>query len=158
MKTSLKALAVLASGELLYSIFKFSSRGELHLDKAAASGGSAANAQSAGQAGTGGAFDPAATEAEIAKSSIPPGESIIVPIAFLPVIVVNSGGTFKAFDSTCTHLGCLVKWDSQSNGFKCPCHGGTYDKDGQVTAGPPPAALKRFNVIDNGDKIKIALK
>ena len=28
--------------------------------------------------------------------------------------------------------------------LKCPCHGGTYDRDGQVTSGPPPEPLARF--------------
>jgi Rieske Fe-S protein len=49
-----------------------------------------------------------------------------------------------ALDSTCTHLGCRVSWNSETQQLKCPCHGGTYDRSGQVTSGPPPAPLARF--------------
>ena len=45
---------------------------------------------------------------------------------------------------TCTHLGCLVDWNSVVNGFACPCHGGVYDSEGRVTGGPPPRPLERY--------------
>src|ERR1051325_9861708 len=55
------------------------------------------------------------------------------------VFLVRNGDSVTALDSTCTHLGCRVSWNSESQQLKCPCHGGTYDKNGQVTPGPPPA-------------------
>lgn len=48
--------------------------------------------------------------------------------------------------SRCSHLGCSVKWDEESDRFRCPCHGGVYDETGQVVAGPPPRALTRLEV------------
>ena len=48
-----------------------------------------------------------------------------------------------AISAGCTHLGCIVTWDEQQNMFKCPCHDGRFDADGNVISGPPPAALKR---------------
>jgi len=48
-----------------------------------------------------------------------------------------------AISAGCTHLGCIVTWDDQKKIFKCPCHDGSYDVDGNVISGPPPAALKR---------------
>ena len=60
------------------------------------------------------------------------------------VFLVRNGETVTALDSTCTHLGCRVSWNSESQQLKCPCHGGTYDRTGQVTSGPPPAPLARF--------------
>ena len=47
--------------------------------------------------------------------------------------------------ATCTHLGCLVKWDSSAEQFRCPCHGGAYDEQGNVIAGPPPRPLERVD-------------
>ena len=53
--------------------------------------------------------------------------------------------------STCTHLGCTVQWKPVDQKFKCPCHGGMYDPQGQVTAGPPPRPLQRLEVkIEEG--------
>jgi Rieske Fe-S protein len=60
------------------------------------------------------------------------------------VFLVRSGDVVTALDSTCTHLGCRVSWNSETQQLKCPCHGGTYDRHGQVTSGPPPAPLARF--------------
>ncbi|MBM3678824.1 MAG: Rieske 2Fe-2S domain-containing protein, partial [Actinobacteria bacterium] len=38
------------------------------------------------------------------------------------------------------------------SGFGCPCHGGSYDKEGNVTAGPPVRGLDRFEFsIENGN-------
>jgi Rieske Fe-S protein len=47
----------------------------------------------------------------------------------------------RAFSATCTHLGCQVHWDLDGRRFLCPCHGGAYDVDGRVIAGPPPRPL-----------------
>jgi nitrite reductase/ring-hydroxylating ferredoxin subunit len=57
-----------------------------------------------------------------------------------------------ALESTCSHLGCSVRWDAQATQFRCPCHGGTYDQQGNVIAGPPPRPLTRLEVkIEDGD-------
>jgi Rieske Fe-S protein len=60
------------------------------------------------------------------------------------VFLVRNGDAVIALDSTCTHLGCRVSWNSESQQLKCPCHGGTYGRDGAVTSGPPPEPLARF--------------
>ena len=44
--------------------------------------------------------------------------------------------------NTCMHLGCPVV--GTALGFACPCHGGQYDTEGRVTAGPPARPLNRF--------------
>lgn len=44
----------------------------------------------------------------------------------------------------CTHLGCSVRWNAQTNdSFRCPCHGGVFDAEGKVVKGPPKEALER---------------
>ena len=44
---------------------------------------------------------------------------------------------FVALSSTCPHLGCQVHWEAANDRFFCPCHTGTFDKDGVGTGGPP---------------------
>ncbi len=51
---------------------------------------------------------------------------------------------FVALSSTCPHLGCQVKWESQNNRFFCPCHNGVFDPSGVATAGPPGEAGQRL--------------
>jgi Rieske Fe-S protein len=56
-----------------------------------------------------------------------------------------------AISAGCTHLGCIVTWEEDKNIFKCPCHDGRYDPEGQVISGPPPAPLKRHKTkIEDG--------
>ncbi|MEZ4865226.1 MAG: Rieske (2Fe-2S) protein [Caldilineaceae bacterium] len=63
----------------------------------------------------------------------------------------NSDQEFVAFSVNCTHLGCPVRWLADARLFMCPCHGGVYNEQGQVVAGPPPRALMRYPVrVTNG--------
>lgn len=62
------------------------------------------------------------------------------------VFIVRDGAGLAALSSTCTHLGCSVRWDPASRLFRCPCHGGTYRADGAVAGGPPPAPLARLPI------------
>jgi len=68
------------------------------------------------------------------------------------VFLVRTGASdVRALDSTCTHLGCRVSWDSEYQELRCPCHGGVYDKTGAVKAGPPPAPLATLDTrVDSG--------
>lgn len=51
----------------------------------------------------------------------------------------------------CTHVGCPVKWSRQAKRFFSPCHGGVFDREGRVLAGPPPRPLDRYEVrIEEG--------
>ena len=43
--------------------------------------------------------------------------------------------------------------DAQAQLFKCPCHGGVYDRNGAVVAGPPPAPLATLATRVDGDDI-----
>ena len=56
--------------------------------------------------------------------------------------MARDGGAadFIALSSTCPHLGCQVRWESQNNRFFCPCHNGVFDPSGVATGGPPGEA------------------
>jgi menaquinol-cytochrome c reductase iron-sulfur subunit len=53
---------------------------------------------------------------------------------------------FVAFSIYCTHTGCPVAWTAGANLFLCPCHGGVFDREGEVLAGPPEEPLVRLDV------------
>lgn len=57
------------------------------------------------------------------------------------VFVIRRGDGILALSQKCTHLACLVSWDESLGAFRCPCHGGTFDRDGLVTHGPPQRPL-----------------
>jgi succinate dehydrogenase / fumarate reductase iron-sulfur subunit len=64
----------------------------------------------------------------------------------MPVMVARgqNENQMTVFNSRCTHLGCTVHWDEGKQLFRCACHGGAFNPDGSVNAGPPPRALDRL--------------
>jgi Rieske Fe-S protein len=74
------------------------------------------------------------------------------------VFLVKTGESqVTALDSTCTHLGCRVSWDADSQVLRCPCHGGVYDATGAVQAGPPPAPLLTLATRIDGNQVLVQL-
>jgi Rieske Fe-S protein len=72
------------------------------------------------------------------------------------IFLVKTGESeVAAIDSMCTHLGCLVAWDPQAQLFKCPCHGGIYDRTGKVKDGPPPAPLVKIATRVDGERVLV---
>ena len=68
----------------------------------------------------------------------------VVEMADAKVVIRRDGDKFAAISTICTHLGCTVK--STDVGFACPCHGSTYDLQGDVVSGPAPKALAWYRV------------
>ena len=68
-------------------------------------------------------------------------------------LVKDEKDALSAIDPTCTHLGCICYWDESIHMFLCPCHGGAFDKAGNVTLGPPPAPLARLHVKIEGKEL-----
>jgi menaquinol-cytochrome c reductase iron-sulfur subunit len=52
---------------------------------------------------------------------------------------VNLG--FTIFSPICPHLGCRYDYHPELNGFRCGCHGSTYNKVGAHLAGPATRGL-----------------
>lgn len=62
---------------------------------------------------------------------------------------------FEAYSINCRHLGCPVRWVGDAELFMCPCHGGVYNKDGTVAAGPPPHPLEKYPVRVKKGQVEI---
>ena len=74
------------------------------------------------------------------------------------VFLVKTGESqVTALDSTCTHLGCRVRWDAEAQVLRCPCHGGVYDATGAVKSGPPPAPLTMLTTRIEGNQVLVQI-
>jgi len=86
-------------------------------------------------------------------SDIPANGAINVPTSQAPlghsIFVCHDGDGYYAFDAGCTHFGCDVGLKDAADlkqGFACPCHGATYDANGQNPTTPAPLPLKHYAV------------
>lgn len=65
------------------------------------------------------------------------------------VVAMPRDDGFVVIDTTCTHLGCGVKWDAETRQFLCPCHGGVFDAQGAPVSGPVSQPLKTLQARVN---------
>jgi Rieske Fe-S protein len=87
---------------------------------------------------------------------IAPGQGAIVRQREekLAVYRDNDGG-LHALSAACTHLGCVVAWNSAEKSWDCPCHGSRFDVHGEVLHGPAVKPLEAA-VADGQSDLPIA--
>jgi nitrite reductase/ring-hydroxylating ferredoxin subunit len=70
-------------------------------------------------------------------AQIPPGEGAVIRHGASKVAVYKGqDGSMRQMSAVCTHLGCIVNWNSAEKTWDCPCHGSRFDKLGKVLNGP----------------------
>jgi len=57
-------------------------------------------------------------------------------------VIAQEDDSYLALSSECTHLKCTVEF--QGARIVCPCHGSTFDRTGDVLAGPAERPLSRY--------------
>ncbi len=78
----------------------------------------------------------------------------VVAMGSKPVIVINGDAGITAFSAVCTHLGCIVGYDSTVKQIVCPCHDGHFNPGtGAVVSGPPPKPLAAVTITVEKDQI-----
>lgn len=79
-----------------------------------------------------------------------PGKGAIIRSGRRKQAVYRSeDGNLHAFSATCTHLGCVVAWNSAEKSWDCPCHGSRFNIEGQVLHGPANTSLQSTERKEN---------
>ena len=74
-----------------------------------------------------------------------------------PALLVRLGnGEYRSMSAVCTHLGCTVQYQPDTQQVWCPCHNGRYDVTGKNIQGPPPRPLVAFDVKVHGEEIHVS--
>ena len=74
---------------------------------------------------------------------IEPGSGAVVRRGASKVAVFkDDNGVIHERSAVCTHLYCIVNWNSAERTWDCPCHGSRFDPYGSVVNGPAIAPLE----------------
>ena len=57
-------------------------------------------------------------------------------------IIINDNGVKKKVSKVCTHMGCILNFDKESNKLLCPCHNSEFEITGKVIEGPARTNLE----------------
>ena len=70
-------------------------------------------------------------------ASIPAGEGRVIRRGAHKVAVYkDDAGRVHERSAACTHLKCIVDWNTAEKSWDCPCHGSRFDPYGKVLNGP----------------------
>ncbi len=73
------------------------------------------------------------------------GEGMVIEKAGEKVAVLkNDQGENIELSAVCTHMGCIVGWNSALKSWDCPCHGSRFAATGEVLRGPATKPLAKL--------------
>lgn len=70
-------------------------------------------------------------------------------------VTKDSAGKLLVLTSICPHLGCTVPWNKERSQFVCPCHGGTFLRDGTRVNGPSLRGMDSLETSVEGGQLSV---
>lgn len=65
----------------------------------------------------------------------------------------DNQGTLHVVNTTCTHMGCELMWNSAEKSWDCPCHGSRFSYEGDIVEGPAVSPLDKSNDVNTIEKV-----
>jgi nitrite reductase/ring-hydroxylating ferredoxin subunit len=93
-------------------------------------------------------------------SDLPSGQGMVVEIDGRPIALFNVNGEFRALDNVCPHRGGPLGEgyvDCNNMTVQCPWHGWTFDLATGVSPVNAIAKVETFDVLVEGDEVKVSL-
>ncbi len=85
--------------------------------------------------------------------AIAPGQGAVVSEGGKKLAIYRDPeGELHVLSAACTHLGCMVSWNSAEKSWDCPCHGSRFDVDGEVLHGPAVEPLEEMVLSGRPDR------
>ena len=79
-----------------------------------------------------------------------PGEGRLVRSGLKKIAACRDRqGTLHLHSAGCTHMGCVVHWNSLEQCWDCPCHGSQFAADGSCLNGPAVSPLSEVALPPN---------
>lgn len=72
-----------------------------------------------------------------------------------PMVVVPQGKTVAAIETTCSHRGCTLEWNTTEKALVCPCHGAKFGTNGKGIAGPSGTPIKTYTAKIEGQSVLV---
>jgi Rieske Fe-S protein len=89
---------------------------------------------------------------EESLNAVGPDEGKIIALDHHKVAAYRDAhGHVTLLSPVCTHLRCIVRWNSAEKTWDCPCHGSRYKASGEVIAGPAEEDLKKIPVPEHAE-------
>jgi Rieske Fe-S protein len=80
-------------------------------------------------------------------AELAPGEAKVVKYeGHTLALYKDEAGKLHALNSACTHIKCIVGWNTAEKTWDCPCHGSRFSFDGEVFTGPARKDLEQIKV------------
>jgi Rieske Fe-S protein len=78
-------------------------------------------------------------------AAIPRGEGRVIRRGMHKVAAYrDESGAVHERSAVCTHLKCIVDWNTAEKTWECPCHGSRFSATGTVIGGPAVSDLEEL--------------
>jgi glycine/D-amino acid oxidase-like deaminating enzyme/nitrite reductase/ring-hydroxylating ferredoxin subunit len=80
-------------------------------------------------------------------AELAPGEAKVVKYEGDSIALYkDENGELHAVNPACTHINCMVGWNSAEKTWDCPCHGSRFSMDGEMLTAPARKDLEKISL------------